>query len=220
MKRVSVIVITVICLAFSLTASAQIRLGAIGGLNFSTMEPAADEEIAGRTVMGFGCVFNIGIIKNLDLRIEPMYLQKYACNKGTATQPAIDLELAFFEIPLLLKYTVGTTVRPYIIAGPSFGYLLKSEFKTNTGGFESRANIRDILQQLDLSMGVGAGIDVPIGPIAVFVEGRYTWALRNINKGGIVEFVMGSLVYPIEIESSDVMKSRGLQLMTGILIPL
>jgi len=213
-------VITIILLTLALPASAQIRLGAIGGLNFSTMKAVADEEITGRTVAGFGGAFSIGIIKNLYLKIEPMYLQKYAGIEATTTQPAIDTELAFFEVPLLVKYAIGATVRPYIIVGPSFGYLLRAELKTSTSGFEAKANVKDILRHLDVGFSAGVGIDIPIGPVFVFFEGRYTLELRNLNKGGNAEFIMGSLIFPIEIEASDILKSRGLQLMTGVLIPL
>ena len=220
MRSVSRFVMTIILLTFALPASAQIRLGAIGGLNFSTMKAAYDEEVTGRTVMGIGGVFSIGIYKNLLLKIEPMYLQKYSGLGATATQPAIDTELTFFECPILLKVSTGKTVRPYIIAGPSFGYLLRSELKTNAAGIEATADLEDILKHLDVGISAGAGIDIPLGPISLFLESRYTWELINLNKGGEVEFTLGPLVFPIEIDESDELESRGLQVMAGVLIPL
>lgn len=220
MKGAICIIVAFFLLTYALPASAQIRLGAIGGLNFSTMEAAYDEEITGRTVMGIGGVFSIGIFKNLRLKIEPMYLQKYAGIEATATQPAIDTELAFMECPILLKYSIGKTVQPYIIAGPSFGYLLRSELKTSLAGLEAKADVEDILRHLDVGMSAGAGFDIPIGPATIFVECRYTWELINLNKGGTIEFKMGPLLFPVESDENDVLKSRGLQLMMGFLIPL
>ena len=206
--------------AFALNASAQSRIGVIGGLNFSTMKPAADEEIVGRTVMGFGGVFSIGMSEHVRLKIEPMFIQKFAGIEATSIQPALDTELTGIEVPVLLKIGFGRALQPYIVAGPSFGYLLKSEVKTSTGGFDAVADLKNILKRVGVGLSIGGGFDVPAGPLLVFLECRYTWELLNLNKGGEAEFIMGSLVIPFEIDENDDMKSRGLQVMAGVLIPI
>ena len=220
MKRIPCVLVTIIVLVHVLPARAQIRVGVIGGLNFSTMEATYDEEITGRTVMGIGGVFSIGIFRNLRIKIEPMYLLKYAGLEPTETQPAIESELAFVEFPILLRYAIGKTIQPYIIAGPSLGYLVRSELKTTSGGLSAKADIDHILKHLDVGLSAGAGFDIPMGPILVFVECRYTWELVNLNKGGTIEFKMGPLTFPVEIDENDTLKSRGLQLMMGLCIPL
>ena len=200
--------------------NAQSRLGVIGGLNFSTMEAASDEEIVGRTVMGLGGVFSVGISNRVRLKIEPMFLQKFAGVEATATQPGMDTELTCIEVPVLLKVPFGNGVQPYFVAGPVFSYLVKSEVKTDVSGFNAVADVSNILKAVGLGISAGGGVDIPLGPVILFLEGRYTWDLSDLNKGGTAEFVMGGVVFPVEIDKEDVMKSRGLQLMAGILVPL
>jgi len=220
MKRIYPFIMIMGLLTLVSSVGAQSRIGVIGGLNFSTMEPTADEEIVGYTVMGIGGVFSYRMFESVSFQIEPMYLQKFAGIEAAENQPAVDTELTFLEVPLLARYDFGKTVQPYLIAGPSFGYLLKSELKTNAGGFGATADPKETLKALDIGISAGAGVDIPLGPLFLFLESRYTWGLQDLNKGGIVEFSAGAIKMPVEIDENDVMKNRGLQLMVGVLLPL
>ena len=132
MKRIICLMVAITAFSFVLPVRAQrIHLGAIGGLNFSDMKGTGEKEITGKTVFGIGGVIDIRLVENLSLCLEPMYIRKCARAEEFEEDPAIDVKMAFLELPVLLKYSVGSSVRPYIMVGASIGYLLSSELEAD-----------------------------------------------------------------------------------------
>ena len=221
MKRASLMIVLLLMVALILPVSAQVRVGIIGGINFSDMEGTGEREVSGKTVFGVGGMLDLGLWKDFSLCLEPMYIQKYAIAEEIDIEnPAIDVKLAFLECPVFLKYSFGNTIRPYFIAGPAIGYLLSSEMEINLGGITFEANTKEITEKLDIGLGFGGGISISTGPCSVFLEGRYTLGLNNLNKGGVVIASAGPLHIEGDIPESDKMKNRGVQLMAGISLSL
>ena len=73
------------------------------------------------------------------------------------------------------------------------------------------------MKKIEIGFSAGTGISFPLGKFEMFFEGRYTWGLTNLNKGGEINFSVGYINFPVEINENDSMKSRGFQLMLGIL---
>lgn len=78
MKRASLMIVLLLMVALILPVSAQVRVGIIGGINFSDMEGAGEREVSGKTVFGVGGMLDLGLWKGFSLCLEPMYIQKYA----------------------------------------------------------------------------------------------------------------------------------------------
>ena len=223
MKRVALVVVALYFMVLALTASAQVHVGIIGGLNFSDIkgEGTSEREISDHTVFGVGVLFDLGLMNHLSLCMEPMVIEKSATGEEIdVNNPAIDLKLLFVELPIFIKYSFGKIVKPYFIAGPTLGYLLSSEMSTEMGGITFNADTKSITEKLDVGIGFGGGVSFPVGLFSIFLEGRYTLGLRNINKGGDVVVKAGPIVIPAHIEETDRMKTRGLQVMAGITFSL
>jgi hypothetical protein len=83
------VLLLVLCCAFGLVmpASAQIRLGVIGGLNLARLnagaDPGLDSFISNLTAFAGGGVMQFRLTENLALQLEPMYLQKGARVEGS-----------------------------------------------------------------------------------------------------------------------------------------
>ncbi len=52
-------------------------------------------------------------------------------------------------------------------------------------------------EDLDFGLGFGAGLRYPISTVSIFVEGRYTLGLVNMQKGGTFEISAGLIVEKI-----------------------
>lgn len=222
MKRVAIVVAPFFML-LALTARAQVDVGVIGGLNFSDMkgEGTTEREISGHTVFGVGALFDLGLMNHLSLCVEPMVIKKSATGEEINVEnPAVDVRMVFVELPIFFKVSFGKAVRPYFLAGPSLGYLLSSEMLTELGGITFKADTKSITEKLDVGIGFGGGVSFPVGLFSIYLEGRYTLGLRNLNKGGDVVVKAGPLVIPAHIEETDKMKPRGLQVMAGIAFSL
>lgn len=202
MKRKSVVFIAMLVLA-AIPATAQHRIGFIGGLNLANVSVDPEEtgiDYSNRTAFGGGGVLDLRLAENIALQLEPMFLQK-----GTKVSDGSDevkVKLSYIEVPALLKFMLGqSSTRPYIMAGPSVGFRLSA--KISNGG---EIDIKEVIKSTDFGLDFGAGISFPAGNNAIFVEGRYGLGLSNINDDR-------------EDPNTDV-KNKGIQFMAGITFPL
>jgi len=224
MKRFICLLVALFALYMVLpTYAQQYYVGVVGGVNIAGMDlndDGLDREISTRYLVGIGGVFGFSLGKNLFLQLEPMYLQKGGVMEQYAPSPDLFIKSSFLEVPLFLKITFGENIRPYILAGPTVGFLLDSEVKGEISGLTFKADLKNILKRIDFGIGLGAGVSFSLGKSSVFLEGRYTFGLSNINKGGTVEFESGSIAITDEIEEHDELSTKGFQIMIGFTFPI
>ncbi|MBI4551408.1 MAG: PorT family protein [Candidatus Latescibacteria bacterium] len=208
MKTLTLCLSVLFALCLTMPANAQPRIGIIGGLNMAniTMDLPSDEvQFNTRPVSGFGGVLDIGLNRYLSLSVEPMHLQKGAKVSILDENEEATLKLSYLEVPVLMKLALSARpTRPYLVVGPTFGFLRSA--KVAYGRSETST---DEVRNRDRGLIFGAGLRIPAGKAAFFVEGRYTLGLLNIND-----------------EDSDgesdepAVKNRGMQVMAGISLPL
>ncbi len=223
MKRFISIIAMLFLICHATQVGAQVSLGVVGGVNFSDFksEGTSVRDVSSHTVFGVGAILDLRLTRHLHVCMEPMYIQKH----GTAEQidyenPAIDVLMAFVELPIFFKYSFGNTIKPYLMAGPTLGYLINAELLTTFAGLSFEADAKHVFNNLDVGLGFGGGIELPVGKFRIYMEGRYTLGFIDLNKGGDVEAVAGPIVIQGHIEGSDEIKSRGVQVMAGLAIPL
>jgi len=199
-------------------ASAQNRIGVIGGVNlakFEVSEVEPEPEIDNRTGFGIGGIIDLKIAPTLTLRLAPMYLQKGA--KGTEEDPTVgtidvEFKLDYLEVPVFLKLGLGGF---YVMGGPTLGLNLKSKISAEAvdQGLTIDIDIDDAIKTFDIGFGVGGGFNIPMGLNTLFVEGRYILGLANIAEAG------GDGTGD-EVTIEGKVKNRGIQVMAGITFPL
>lgn len=207
----------------------RFSLGIIGGTNIATMyfpnsQKPDDQRITSRLGFGAGAVLDINFSKHLNLRFEPMYLQKGGkIEEGSdpVNQPEGLIESSSIEIPILVQYTFGDKIQPYLVGGPSMGYNLKSELSFDLTGLEFIGDMSETTINVDLGIAFGGGIQVPIKIAKVFLEAKYTYGLMNQRENGTVKLISGSYEFDMDVnKDDDKFTNRGLQIMLGIVLPL
>ena len=117
------------------------------------------------------------------------------------------LKVDYVEVPVLLylPLTTGIGVSPYIIGGPSFAFEIGCKVEAESGGTEISDDCGDDFQRksIDVGLTAGAGLEFPLGPGAVLIEGRYNFGLTNVA----------------DLESVNI-KSRTPAVLAGYSIPL
>jgi hypothetical protein len=141
---------------------------------------------------------------------------------GTSISTA-DWTISYLEVPLLAKLSFGHgTLRPYIFAGPSIGFLLSNREKLHQIGtynfpygvganytIDTTANITDSTAKIDISIIVGAGISVALSSgIALFADAAYAFGLTNIDK------------YYEDSENDIYIHSRDIRIAAGVLFTI
>ncbi|MCD4846801.1 MAG: PorT family protein [Candidatus Aegiribacteria sp.] len=211
MKNMKIILVVILAVIAVLPASAQISLGVLGGLNIANLDmdegDMGDAEFASRTVFGFGGILDYSISENIALRLEPMYLQKGADIVIDGYDDQFIVKLSYFEVPMMFKYSFsGDNINPYIMAGPSIGFLLEAKTEVIVSGVSEETDIKDETSNIDFSLGFGAGVSLPMGTNSIFVDARYALGLTNI-------------VDDPDAPDDDV-KNKGIQIFAGISFPV
>lgn len=211
------------CLVLPVSAQ-NCYVGVLGGLNFADMDVVGDgedQEVSSHRVFGAGGVFGIDLNSNFSLQLYPMYLQKGGIMEIDDSDPDIKFNMAFLEMPLFLKAALGKNIRPYVLAGPTFGFLLTSECEAEINDLAIEADLKDITKKLDVGIGLGGGVGFPLWKGSIFLEGRYTFGLNNLNKGGLIAFKADDVIITThEVNEQDEFKNKGFQIMAGFTLPL
>lgn len=202
---------------------AQISVGVLGGINlsdFKMKDLGEVNDVTHRSGYGMGLVLDYSMNRNISLSVQPIYLQKNAKMNQSYPDPDFDLYTSFLEVPFFIKMYVGKEARSYIMAGPTLGFLLDSEVRAEAFGLKFKGNLDDAIHHFDYGVSFGAGISIPINRTIIFFEGRYTYGLKDLGKTGSIVFRSGDIIETTETDGAAEIKSRGLQFMTGISVPL
>lgn len=224
MKKLFVAVVIVISLGMSLPTHAQKFYGGImGGLNFADLDIVGDgeeQDVSARTLYGFGVVFGVALNDYVAIQVEPKYMQKGGTLIQSDSDPEFDAKADFIEVPVFVKASIGDRIRPYVLAGPTFGYLMAASVKGEAMGLTFEADWKDISKDFEIALTFGAGVSMQVGRGSFFLDGRYCLGLVNLNEGGTLEFRAGDLVRPEEISEDDEFSTKGFQVMLGYTLPL
>jgi len=231
MKKHTYLFVVFFSLLLVLPADAQkIQIGVMGGLNFADMDlktsTGTDRLTSSRTLFGIGGVLDLNLGQYTSLVVEPKYLQKGGTQKATTSDPDIDMKMNFLEIPIFLKVAYGEVIRPYMKVGPSIGLLLSSNAEGEVGGVVSgqpqkvyEADLNDVLEGIDFGLSVGAGASLLLGKNTIFLDGRYTFGLVDLWKGGTIEWKSGDDVFTVDSVEEAELSTKGFQIMAGIIFP-
>lgn len=184
--------------------SAQLSVGGFLDLNIAglNVNPGGDnEDYSSYLGFGIGGIVSYPLSNGLVLQTEPVLLQKGG--KVTEFDETLTLKILYIEIPVFLRYSIdlSESYLPYLILGPNLGFRASAKVVFPDGS-SSEAN--DEFSGIDLGLGLGGGVDLPISTLILFAETRYVFGLNDIN-----------------MESGEsTVKNRGLQIIFGAKVPL
>lgn len=192
-------------------ASADGAIGIYGGLNNAKLsgDTLPNTSYGGKSGLVFGVMGEFRIAKDVMLGLHPMYIQKGA----TPTIAPVteggdpienDLSMDYVSLPVLVKIESGNGVT-YVTGGLDLAFLMDASLTTSRG----ENDIKDLLQDIDLSMVFGFGAKIPLGAPLLTLEFRYAQSLLNV-----ADMQVGEQDLPVRFRSS------GFQLLAGLILPL
>ncbi len=200
-------------LAFAPGASAQVTIGAFGAMNSAGLSGDAPDDLSygGKTGFGFGLIGEFHLRDDVWLSVQPMILPR-----GAAIQLDVDDEedpvkiadynMDYFAVPVLAKFvTVGGKV--YVISGFNFSFLTGANAVFEDS--EEEVDVKDNLKSFDVAVDFGVGGQLPVGPVRIMLEARYEQGLLNVSEENLDHVALRARI-----------RSRGLQLLAGVLLPL
>jgi hypothetical protein len=181
------------------------------GLNSSNFVGSAEFE--GSNNFTFGGLLEIELNKAFSVLIEPQYLQKAGIQKMVSIilnqEWNWNWQLNYIEIPILVQATFGNyAIKPYLMTGPSVGFLVSADFE-----FEGeRFDVKQLIKTTDFNLLFAGGLKYSWHSIHIFLDGRYLMGMRDIFEGG-------GLPSGMILDNID-NKSRCLQFLAGLSFPL
>lgn len=165
MKRIFVLL--VICSLIAGTADAQIRFGIKGGVNFANFKYDGISSVSFDNATGW----QAGVMAQFTLPIVQLGIQPellYTVKKSKIDDDTNSI--GYFEIPVNLRWAIGLKFfRPYLLAGPYFGYAVN---------FSGDSFNKDNISRTDWGIGVGGGVELWKLQLGL----RYSWGLQNVAK--------------------------------------
>ena len=165
-------------------ADAQMRIGAKGGVSFSTVsfDPEDDDT---QSLLGFvgGGEVQIPLgAGGVSLQPELLYVRKGVefDDAGSTTKFTLD----YVEIPVLLRFDVpAASVTPFVYAGGSVGFEASCKVEEEDAESVDCEDFGVDTESTDFGVLFGGGVGFPAGPGRLFVEGRYTVGLADVDAG-------------------------------------
>jgi len=184
--------------------TAQLTVGGFIDFNIAgiSVNPGGDDEdYSSYLGIGIGGIVTYPLKNGLALQAEPMILQKGG--KVTEDDETLTLKLLYFDIPVFLRYNfaVSESYLPYVILGPNLGFRTSAKVVFPDG---SSFDASDEFSSIDLGLGLGGGVEVPLSKLILFGETRYVFGLNDIN----------------EESGESTVKNRGLQILLGVKVPI
>jgi opacity protein-like surface antigen len=193
--------------------STPVILGVKGGLNLgnASLSPDLPAEYSKSNRNGIlaGGYAEFGIAEGLYITGEVLYAQmglKYSASASSLGAPAgvsgsadVTEKVDYVDVPISLKYKFPipeSIVRPYVFAGPSFGYNVSSKTLQEISGqlaqlaaqyygmpASSEEDNKDSTKSVDVEGHLGVGVEFEVSSnVLVFVDGRYSMSFTNVSK--------------------------------------
>ncbi len=221
MKTIKQILMMTLVLFLVQSASAQVKLGLMGGANFSNFRVGMDPipvpfpnntsgqgSFNSRTAFAIGGVAEYSLSPMIALSVQPMYSQQGSKFKidGLVVNPLSTestVKLNYIDIPVMLKVQFGSSsAKPYVTSGFTLGFL--------TSAKSGSVDFKDELKGTNISWNIGGGLSLPAGGRTFFIEGRYMLGLSDIYDGP----------QPVPFSVVSELKTKGFQVMAGLTFPM
>ena len=161
-------------------SQAGLRLGLKGGLNFANLDV---DGASSRTGYHLGAFATIKITK---LAIQPEIIFSSQGAEQDFLGEDLQSKINYVNIPILLKLYLAAGLNLQI--GPQFGFLVSGDQDVvDQVGNKVTQDAKDFYKGSDVSLGLGAGWDLPIAGLVL--DARYNLGLSDINDTQVDETV-------------------------------
>ena len=230
MKSYTLILFALFTFVFSHTSYAQIQVGPLAGFGLNAL--SINPDVQGRNIdtkpgYTLGATFIYNFSPMFSVQLEPAYTQRGATIYSAQTDIGLILEIEqsvemnYVDVPVLFKVSFGGDfIKPYIIGGADIGFPLENtKLKLNRVIANGESVIemvpdefkeQELLNEgVDFGLNFGAGFSFPISTVSMFFQAQYNLGLSDLNNET-----------PQQGVEQDIIKNRGFQIKTGLLITL
>jgi len=208
MKKLLILFMTVL---LALPGFGQFSIGPRLGVNFATItgKYSNNDDSKGGWITGldFGAVGNYKFSDMISLNAELLFVTqgdklKYEGSEGAKSSLShysyvVTERYHYMQLPILAKFTFGSDLLFFGIAGPYFGYKIRGHYKAKSEDNVVKGRVRfkedkvkdddwyqdpDEYRRFDLGMYIGGGVGKIIGPGRLEADLRFGMGFLDTNK--------------------------------------
>ena len=178
----SLIAIFVFTGAYRSTAQVNVAIGPKVGASFSGFWGDDAGNINFREGLAGGLFISITPRPFFSIQPELLLQQKGAVNRNDEFNFIEDVEIGYFNVPVLLKFRIPIfhIFFPHVLLGPQFSYKFKSNYTIQTLDASMTREID--LRNYDLGGVFGAGFDIQSKHLFFNVDARYTLGTLSLDS--------------------------------------
>jgi hypothetical protein len=218
-------------LLFAHTAAAQLHVGLSGGLVFSEADQSRlyNTRASSTTTFFWGGLLDYSVTRGFSIVFEPSYVEKGTFARPIAIQgyvPKVSFDQTYLELPVLLKYSFGGTIRPHIVLGSTVGVNLSSKVRAEVSGpglgrLEVESDVAGLVRDFEYSLEFGGGASYELDEyISLSIEARYSYGISNVVRKGSFTASFGDESFAPELENDAVYRNKGFRIRFGLSFPL
>lgn len=159
-----------------------------GGVNLTTFVGGDAEDVESRKGLNLGAAIPLFHFGPIAIVPEIYYAQKGAeQSSATGLFNPFEVRLDYIEVPVLARFNLGgSTIRPYLQAGPSFAWQLDCAVTLQSAGAgtdDCGESLNDELKDYDQGIVFGGGLDFALAGIgALNLDARFERGLARIAE--------------------------------------
>lgn len=185
MKKLSVVLAVLICAMAFVPQHLDAGVGIKGGYTLSKFLLKSPEPVpfewANLPFFTGGLYFSLSL-GFVTIQPEVLYTRMGGRWEVDASN-SLEFWFDYVQVPVLLKFNIvpAGPIRPFLYGGGYGGYLIKATGVMVADGTElPREDLMDTYEKLDYGVLGGAGLTFKLPGIAITVEGRYNYGLKNL----------------------------------------
>lgn len=193
----------IVCL-YQYTAQSQVKIGMKGGGNVETATtlplPIFDKSLAvvqpptSPISLNLGFFLDIPVVESLSVVTGFDYGKKYVFTSSMTIIGTMSPNLLGFfnspylEIPLLFKYTLKSSIQPYLIGGIFVRKALSASTTVQVRDIvlqkeDITTNVLERIQSIEWGLQTGIGLSYEFtSHYSIFVDGRFLYGFTNTTK--------------------------------------
>lgn len=181
-------------LAMGSLAFAQ-QFGVKAGANISSVSKDTWDDSKSKVGFYAGVFMNAPLATDFSIQPEVLYSQ-YGAKVAALGSTSTNMNLDYITVPVMFQY--NATPEFYLEAGPEFGFLVSSKFKTSGNVNNTTEVDKDYFNTFNMGIGLGAGyyFTPNVGVTARYVAGLNDitnddkWGKDASNKNGAFQVGM------------------------------
>ncbi|MBD3335877.1 MAG: outer membrane beta-barrel protein [Candidatus Eisenbacteria bacterium] len=177
-----------------------------GGVNpaFQELEPDPDNRDGSLLGYGGGATLGINLSPSFSVDTDFLYVQKGGKYKdvfrngndmgGEERVFKSQVEMNYIVVNPMFRIAPNTDgARPYLMAGPEFGYLIDAQWSYEDDRGKSTEDAKEEFKETDFGINMGGGLEIPMqGSTSFFFEGRYSMGMTDVTDINEEESERGS----------------------------